>query len=1003
MNANALKNPTFTNCSENVNRKSFCDDWKITFSGAPKENKYQIVRTGKGDDERLHLRLQSLKNWFRICQDLSPDPKTKALKFSVCHSSSESAGSFGSISQIVIMEVNDRGYHSVHTRIAKNIKISESKDTWNTTITCNEFRLDKSYVLAIQFNNPVDLNLWNTQLEYLEHPIDNQNSAIPGIDSNQKIDYKLLNILQSPDTNTDFIDPRGDTIGSNVLVANDGMIEEYSVKIERIDATTLVGWAVSLASKHKVFNIDIFIDDVYYDTIRNDVVRNDLEAHNLSEGLGGIRIEFPRFLFNRSDHFITLRMPNEQVSKPISVSTKPAISSETLHPAFTPIRDYENIAVIIPVYNAYDELAECLDLIGKYTHSDVQIIVVNDASTDVRIPALIKSQEGLLSLTIETNAENKGFTSTVNIGIEIAEKKDVILLNSDARVTPGWIESLQSAAYTRSDIATVTPLSDNSGAFSAPEIGKYNPLAQSVREADFAKLVRRNSDRILPSVPTGNGFCMYIKRACIHDVGTLDEEAFPRGYGEENDFCMRALRNGWSHVVDDSCYVFHERSASFGDSKAPLMTAGRSIVDERYPEYSKLTKQFTSESMKLARFRVRQVQTHCLTDPNVRTRILFVYSTKTGGTPQTNQDLMESLEDCIEPWTLRCDSKNIYLERYENGVHIPVKQHRLLEPVDPVTHLSREYDDILTHWMQTYNFELVHIRHIAWHSLNLVSIVKSFDIPVVFSFHDFYTLCPSVNLIDENAQYCGGQCTISKGDCQAPLWPANSLPTLKHGWIDNWRNMLRRTLSLCDLCITTSDSARRTIVKVYPDLKRKIKVIPHGRNLVPVHAKRTQPGLSSKIKILLPGNITQSKGLDIVDALLDIDGGRQLEFHILGKVDSSRQRPGLVLHGEYTRSDIAERVSLINPTVAGVFSIWDETYCHTLTEMWSVGLPVIVFDFGTVGTRVRESGAGWIYRHEDVQELYDNLTTDVRNLSDYTEKLNNVAAWQATHCIANTS
>jgi GT2 family glycosyltransferase len=47
------------------------------------------------------------------------------------------------------------------------------------------------------------------------------------------------------------------------------------------------------------------------------------------------------------------------------------------------------------------------------------------------------------------------------------------------------------------------------------------------------------------------GFCMYIKRACLRDVGVFDTEVFRRGYGEENDFCLRAARRGsLVHVGD---------------------------------------------------------------------------------------------------------------------------------------------------------------------------------------------------------------------------------------------------------------------------------------------------------------------------------------------------------------------------------------------------------------------------------------------------------------------
>ncbi len=90
-------------------------------------------------------------------------------------------------------------------------------------------------------------------------------------------------------------------------------------------------------------------------------------------------------------------------------------------------------------------------------------------------------------------------------------------------------------------------------------------------------------------------------------------------------------------------------------------------------------------------------------------------------------------------------------------------------------------------------------------------------------------------------------------------------------------------------------------------------------------------------------------------------GENRLEFHLLGKHPAATPpHPRVVRHGPYTRDDFRERVRAISPHVGAVFTIVEETWCHTLTEMWSAGLPAVVFDFPTVAGRVRESGAGWV-------------------------------------------
>ncbi|MDN3714263.1 hypothetical protein QWZ10_25140 [Paracoccus cavernae] len=44
-----------------------------------------------------------------------------------------------------------------------------------------------------------------------------------------------------------------------------------------------------------------------------------------------------------------------------------------------------------------------------------------------------------------------------------------------------------------------------------------------------------------------------------------------------------------------------------------------------------------------------------------------------------------------------------------------------------------------------------------------------------------------------------------------------------------------------------------------------------------------------------------------------------------------------------------------------------------MTELWSAGVPALVFDFPTVAGRVRASGAGWILPHQDIEQLYRKL------------------------------
>jgi hypothetical protein len=235
-----------------------------------------------------------------------------------------------------------------------------------------------------------------------------------------------------------------------------------------------------------------------------------------------------------------------------------------------------------------------------------------------------------------------------------------------------------------------------------------NFFPEGYKVEDFSRLVRQNSASCYPKVPTGNGFCMYVRRDCINEIGPLDQVGFPVGYGEENDFCMRAIHAGFYHVMDDRTFVYHKRSASFGESKSAHYDRGRDTLRSRYPEYSKLTSVFsTSSDILSVRWRIRAAIKHRQGVEKPLPRALFVISTKTGGTPQTNEDLMRALATNLEGWVLHCDSQTISLYKKNILEENLVYKVDLRSGIAPLSHRSDEYNSIVFKILVKYGFELV--------------------------------------------------------------------------------------------------------------------------------------------------------------------------------------------------------------------------------------------------------------------------------------------------------
>lgn len=761
------------------------------------------------------------------------------------------------------------------------------------------------------------------------------------------------------------------------------------------DNVLLGGWMAKADDPSAIFELTIHIDGLYFTTIKNDLPRADLVPNNISTGLGGFSTLLPRELFVNPLHIIEVITPDGYV---MAKTTAPQKITPQKSPWCAPSVFFTSanpsVSVIVPIFNAADDLVVCIQRLLSYTDNDVDIILIDDASTDPNVQTILQEASHHQNIRVFHNDTNLGFTKTVNRGIELAGNNDVVFLNSDARVTPRWLQGLMAALATDPSIATVTPMSDRAGAFSAPNIGNNNPLPQGVNEADYAVAFRRRSLGFYPTVPTGNGFCLYVRRACLNEVGLLDEVAFPRGYGEENDFCMRARKAGWRHIIDDRTYVFHDRNKSFGEERTELMTTGRDIIDTRYPDYNKAIAAFNdSPLIQTARFRARLA----LKDAEARIlpRCLFVVSTLTGGTPQTNHDLMSALSDRLSPWLLHCDRHVLSLYKVNpSGQDELIAQHRLKEPIEPLTHLSSEYDQVVVNWLTQYDFEWVHIRHLAWHSLNLPKVAKHAGARVIMSFHDFYSVCPTIKLLDNEQRYCKGTCTRSKGSCKVELWPQDLFPSLKNAWVYEWREKFKEAAKYCDAYVTTHQSAKQIIKKELALESEKFHVIPHGRDF-PEFCQLAAPYKQGEVlKILLPGNIGEAKGSELIKGILEQDQQGLIEVHILGLTGFVFDHPRLILHGEYKRDDFAELVKKIKPHIGAVLSIWNETWCHTLTELWSVGLPVVVTDFPTVAQRVTAEGGGWVLDDLDPVNIYQWII-DLQSRPDaIKEKIDNVKQLQ---------
>lgn len=255
----------------------------------------------------------------------------------------------------------------------------------------------------------------------------------------------------------------------------------------------------------------------------------------------------------------------------------------------------EKLTIIIAIYNAAEKLSACLDSILAHTplSDSHNLLLIDDAGGEPALEAIYASLTSPY-VRLVRNPQNIGYTKSVNRAISLCPGRDVILLNSDTMVSPGWLDKLQAHAHSDPAIGTVTPVSNNAGEFSVPKANE-NPIPPGLSHADIARIVEDCGQGKTFDVPTGNGFCLYIRAKLIEGIGLFDEINFPRGYGEENDFCMRAYYAGFRNIVALDTWIWHAGHSSFGNSRAALELAGLEKLRALYPDYFSLIRKFQTD------------------------------------------------------------------------------------------------------------------------------------------------------------------------------------------------------------------------------------------------------------------------------------------------------------------------------------------------------------------------------------------------------------------------
>ncbi|MEO8034184.1 MAG: glycosyltransferase, partial [Acidobacteriota bacterium] len=438
------------------------------------------------------------------------------------------------------------------------------------------------------------------------------------------------------------------------------------------------------------------------------------------------------------------------------------------------------VDIVIPIYGAPEALRACLDSLAVSTDlRRNRVVLVVDGPQEGAVESNVQDFAAAYpgAVLVLRNEKRLGFVGSVNRGMS-ASTTDVLLLNSDTIVTPRWIEKLTDAAYSSGDVGTVTPLSNHATLCSVPRGFEANLLPRGFDAVTFAALVESSSQRSYPRLPTGVGVCLYIRRALLDDIGLFDTAHFGLGYGEENDFCLRALARGWVHLADDATFIEHAGHRSFGSSRARLQRKARVTLKRLHPRYMSTIAEFMKADP-LSPIRERIEAALAGDSPVAPARRRKVVHLVHGWPP-----FQHAGTELYAYWLVRQQQRStdvsVYtrasdparaereaMEWLDEGVRVRLVTNNFTarNPLRRNAIRDRKLERDFERFLKNVRPDLLHVHHLAGHTFSLMSVARRLRIPIVLQVQDWWFLCARVNLFDRDGNRCTGPAPAKCARC----------------------------------------------------------------------------------------------------------------------------------------------------------------------------------------------------------------------------------------------
>lgn len=602
------------------------------------------------------------------------------------------------------------------------------------------------------------------------------------------------------------------------------------------------------------------------------------------------------------------------------------------------------VDIIIPVFNGYEILLPLLNTVDR-TNVPHRLIIINDCSTDERIDQILTDyKKGKPNTVVINNSFNCGYIVSVNKGLSFGTG-NAVLLNTDVRLPDKWLERLIYPVRSDSRVATATPFTNSGTICSFPAFCKDNSLFMNmpldVIDAQFSMV-----KPWYETIPTGVGFCMAISRKALDEVGLYDADTYGMGYAEENDWCQRAIKKGYKNVLVENLFVYHQHGATFSsEEKKRLIESNHSKLLNRHPMYDVDVSKYCERN---PHKNVRAIVAYHLIMRNSKNRCIVAFDHGWGG--GATMYLEKKQQEYLMAGYIFIVIRFVQNQGYVLSFNCQEMSSSIkFDNVDDIFEtIIRNVDEIWVNEFASYPklHELIE---------SVLEFADKSNAKLRYLFHDYYSLCPTINLLDDSNVFCE--------------IPNESMCMRKcRKDITSWRAMWARLFASCDELIAFSQSSKAIIQRAYPELTN-IQVIPHALGVVqPAMYKHT---VDNTINICVIGVIDEHKGAHILEKMCEVISRDNLSVKIrlvgYAKSEILKKYPCFSETGQYKKENLRQLVEAAEPNIVFLPSICPETFSYTLSECMEMELPVAVFNIGAQAERCAQYSKGLVISHIDAQ------------------------------------